>query len=501
MPQKKPIHIVWLKRDLRLMDHEPIKKALHPEIPTLFLYILEPIILNDPHYSERHFTFIKQSLLDLNEQLQAYHTRLFAVRGEAVPVFEQLAHQFQIKKVFSYQETGIGITFKRDLDLKKWFKDQEIPWLESVANGVQRGWRNRQHWKDTWVEFMNQPLDQPDFNECCVLGTEFLNRLEQHFEPLSYSFKPIPGMQQGGSSIGLKYLDSFLEDRITGYNTYYSKPLNSRKHSSRLSPYIAWGCLSVRMVVKKAAQLSSKKSRDRALNSFLSRLRWQAHFIQKFEMEPELEFRSVHKAYRNLDKTSDPVLQKAWREGKTGFPMVDAAMRCLNATGFVNFRLRAMLASFFMHHLWQPWQDASVHLAQQFLDFEPGIHYPQLQMQAGETGINIVRVYSPVKNSLEHDPEALFLKKWLPELAHLPVPYIHEPWSMPPMEQQFLDFDIDRDYYERIVDISLSRKRAQDTLYGIQKSIEARKESRRIVAKHTNPQREIWPGGKDLNLS
>jgi deoxyribodipyrimidine photo-lyase len=501
MQEKSPIHIVWFKRDLRIIDHEPIKNALHPDIPVLFLYILEPIILNDAHYSERHFTFIKQSLIDLNEQLKQYQTKLFAVTGDALSTFETLNEMFDIKQVFSYQETGLGITFKRDLLLKKWFKEHHIDWHESVQNGVQRGLHNRRVWKDSWVTFMNQPLDRPDFNERCVYGVAFITALETSFELIDFAHEPQKQIQKGGTSTALKYFDSFLNDRIKGYNTHYSKPLTSRQHSSRLSPYIAWGNLSVRMVVKKAASTSTGKTKNRTLNSFLSRMRWQAHFIQKFEMEPAMEYRSVHKAYRSLGKISDPILQKAWREGYTGYPMVDAGMRCLNATGFVNFRIRAMLMSFFTHHLWQPWQDGSEHLSQQFLDFEPGIHYPQLQMQAGETGINIVRVYSPVKNSLEHDPEALFLKKWVPELAHLPLPYIHEPWTITAMEQQFYNFELGKDYPEAIVDVTLSRKRAQDTLYGIQKKVKHKKESKRIIAKHTNPNREIWPGGNELKFS
>ncbi len=502
MQEKNPIHIVWFKRDLRIIDHEPIKNALHPQIPTLFLYLLEPIILNDAHYSERHFTFIKQSLSDLNEQLAHYKTCLLSVEGSALEVFDSLNNLFDIRQVFSYQETGLGITFQRDIQMGAWFKTKNITWTESVQNGVQRGLRNRREWKDTWVDFMNQPLDQPDFNEKCVFGIGFINKLKKSFTTINLDVENDASMQPGGTSTALKYLDSFLTDRIDGYNIHYSKPLTSRKYSSRLSPYIAWGNLSVRMVIKKAAQpRSSSKVKNRVLDSFLSRLRWQAHFIQKFEMEPAMEYRSVHKAYRNLDKESDAIVQKAWREGKTGYPMVDAGMRCLNATGFVNFRIRALLMSFFTHHLWQPWQDGSVHLARQFLDFEPGIHYPQLQMQAGETGINIVRVYSPVKNSLEHDPEALFLKKWLPELAHLPLPYIHEPWKITAMEQQLYNFRIDRDYVERIVEVTLSRKRAQDTLYGIQKALKNEQESLRIIAKHTNPNREIWPGAREIKTS
>ncbi|MGB5982003.1 MAG: deoxyribodipyrimidine photo-lyase [Nonlabens sp.] len=495
---REQINIVWFKRDLRILDHEPLSLAAKSELPFLCIYILEPIIINDAHYSERHIHFIKESLQELRTELESKGAPFLIIQESAPEVFELLDHQFEIKNVFSYQETGLWITFQRDLTLKKCFNEKNINWHESVANGVFRGLKNRKTWKDGWIDFMNKPLQNPDLDHAYFVSKDKIVSFQSKLNILNLNTPRSEMFQKGGTRTALKYLNSFFKNRILEYNSQYSKPLTSRKHSSRLSPYLAWGNLSVRMVIKMAGQQTISSGKKRLYDSFLSRMRWQAHFIQKFEMEPEMEFRSVHSAYRNLDKQSDSQLQKAWREGKTGYPLVDAAMRCLNATGFVNFRLRALLVSFFTHHLWQPWQDCSEHLAQQFLDFEPGIHYPQLQMQAGETGINIVRVYSPIKNSLEHDPDAQFLKKWVPELANLPLPYIHEPWKMPPMEQQFLNFDIKRDYYEKIVEVSLSRKRTQDTLYGIQKSIKAKAESQRIVEKHTNPKRKVWVGSEGL---
>ena len=202
-------------------------------------------------------------------------------------------------------------------------------------------------------------------------------------------------------------------------------------------------------------------------------------------MECDMEFKSINKGYHKIIKTLNYKYIDAWEKGKTGIPLVDASMRCLVQTGYLNFRMRALVVSFFVHHLWQPWQACSAFLAKQFLDFEPGIHFPQIQMQAGETGINTLRIYNPVKNGLEHDPFGNFTKQWIPELRVLPEKLVHTPWNLTPLETEIYNFKIGYNYPTPIVDTEKSRKFASETLWQIQNKSTVQEESKRILKQHT----------------
>ena len=291
--------------------------------------------------------------------------------------------------------------------------------------------------------------------------------------------------QQGGENLAWRYLDSFLKERYVNYSKHISKPELSRKGCSRMSPYLAYGNVSMKMVYQYCVQHYQNSLNKRALSNFISRLHWHCHFMQKFEDECRMEFENVNRGYDAIVKIKNEGYIKAWQDGKTGVPLIDACMRCVVATGYLNFRMRAMVVSFFTFNLWQDWKDLHF-LARQFLDYEPGIHYPQLQMQAGVTGVNTIRIYNPIKNSQEHDTEGIFLKKWLPELKEIPANLIHEPWKLSSIEQQLYNCTIGVDYPFPIVDIEQTRKAASDIVWNIRKSNRVKQEGNRIVKKHVN---------------
>ncbi len=478
------MNIFWFKRDLRLIDNDGLRAAIDSGRPLLLIYLYEKTIWQDPHYTSRHLNFIKESLRDLKARCVGYSLKLHCIEAETLSFFQQLFDKFDIDSVFSTRETGLDVTYQRDIAFGKMCCSRNISWKEYQNNGVLRAIKNRDDWRNSWYEYMETPLaDLPDGIQTQP-PVETLEFLKTQFTKFKLE-TPEHAFQKGGRANYEIWRDSFFNERLAYYSDFISKPESSQYGCSRLSPYIAWGVCSVRELYQKARADQQKSPYKRQLSAFISRLRWQSHFIQKFESEPRMEFQAVNKGFLHLSQPLNEYFVKAWKTGKTGYPLVDASMRCVAASGYLNFRMRAMVTSFLTHHLFQHFTTGSVWLAGQFLDFEPGIHYGQFQMQAGLTGTNTVRVYNPVKNALDHDPEAIFIKKWVPELRELPIPLAIEPWKMTMMEAQLYHVELGTDYPHRIVDLKESRANALEKLYGFRKNSVAKSERLRILKKHT----------------
>ena len=212
--------------------------------------------------------------------------------------------------------------------------------------------------------------------------------------------------------------------------------------------------------------------------------------MQKFEDEPELEFSNMSPVYDGLRENEFNQRHfDSWCTAQTGYPMVDACMRALHQHSWINFRMRAMLVSFASYHLWLHWRPTAVYLARHFLDFEPGIHYSQFQMQSGTTGINAIRIYSPIKQAKDQDPTGKFIRHFVPELAAVPERNLAEPHKMSLAEQSKSGCQIGKDYPHPIVEHAAAYKVAKDRMFAVRKHASAREDADRVFRKHGSRKR------------
>lgn len=467
----KEIVVVWFKRDLRLSDHAPLQAAIDSGYPVLMVYCFEPSLLSLPESDDRHWRFAYEGIADVNHQLVEFNTRIYYFSEEVAHTFNELLCHFNIRAVYSHEETGLEVTYRRDQQFARWCKTKAIPWHEFRRDGLLRGAPNRKGWQQQWEQFMNAPCVTPQLSKLqpVSIPSQCLAQLNSDLPKMLTT--PEPSFLKGGPTLAARLLRSFVDERCYSYISHISRPAESQQSCSRLSPYMAHGNISAREVYQTAKQLKALNVHNlsKQADEFLSRIWWRCHYMQKLETDYRIEHSHINTGFDKLEKPYRADFFEAWSQGNTGFPMADASMRCLIQTGYLNFRMRAMLATFWSFTLWQDWRKGAEWLAKVFLDFEPGIHYPQFQMQAGMTGYHPLRIFSPIAQTEKYDTEGKFIYQWVPELRNVPAHLLARPWEIPPLEQQFYGCQIGIDYPMPIVDYQKATRAAKEKYWEFRK--------------------------------
>ena len=477
--------IVWFRYDLRLEDNQAFIEA------TKNGNVL-PIFIFDKNYykldtsSSFHLKFCEDSLKELNHSLKnLYNSKINIYYGDTTEILKNISKKFNISEIYSHHVFKNNYLSKIDGKISKFFKECNIQWYLFNQFGIQLGKRDRYRWSYNWNKFINQPVLEkrvncnfiidPDHNKNCAISTNFID------DKL---------IQEGGRKNAVKLLNSFLDNRSDNYQKEMSSPITGEKSCSRLSPYITYGNISLREIYRATKQKLNEDIsivKKKSLIAFKSRLAWHCHFIQKLYDEPEIEFKNLNSAFDGLREDDfNPYYYEAWKNGNTGYPFIDACMRYLKLNGWINFRMRAMLVSFASYQLWLDWKKTSKHMAKLFTDYEPGIHYSQFQMQSGTTGINSIRIYNPIKQSIDQDPDGYFIRKWVPELKNVQGKLIHEPWKMTYIDQKSISIELGKNYPLPIIENNKATKIAKDKIWKVKKSKEAKLLSSQILIKHAS---------------
>lgn len=434
--------------------HAAIARAAITGGEVLPLFVVEPALLAAPDTGALHLEMISAALGGLRTSLRDRGADLLVMEGALPALFDDLVANASVVSIDAEEETGVMWSYERDRAVRRWARDRGIPLQEHPHGGVVRrlGDRDRRI-AEVHRRLSTPPPAAPAAVPCGAAlqrwiattaiptraSWEAAARRAGRSAPLEW---PTGAVQRCDEAAARRTLASFLERRGDAYAAGISSPTTARSAASRLSVHLAWGTLTVRRAMGELAARrdairatpattdeasAERRQWARSLSAFESRLFWHDHFCQRLEDEPTMEVVPLNHAFEALPFDGNGNFE-AWITGRTGFPMVDASVRSLAATGYLNFRMRAMLVSAAVHLLHIDWRLVRDPMARMMADYLPGIHLSQLQMQAGLAGINTLRVYNPTKQLEDHDPECRFVHRWVPELRAFD-PAVIRRWS------------------------------------------------------------------------
>jgi deoxyribodipyrimidine photo-lyase len=455
--------IWWIRRDLRLSDNQALAAAMRQAEVVIPVFILDPKLLNSSRTSQARNNFLFDGLRLIDNNLRRRGSRLILRRGEPLEALHQLS-----------RETGAGSIFAQaDVSPYSRYRDGRVSseLLLTLTPGVTL------HPPGMIVKSDGTPY---------TIFTAFSRK----WHSLSYSGRPMPapewlssppqlasldvadlpksaplGIFQAGESEALQRLEAFVDSDI--YRYAESRDRMDLDSTSGLSPYFRFGMLSARQAVwaaQEAGARAQETARRKSVEAWLNELIWREFYAIILYYFPAVLRTAFRPALRRIRWHEDLPGFTAWTEGRTGYPVVDAAMRQLNAVGWMHNRARMIAASFLVKDLLVDWRLGERYFMQHLLDGDPASNNGGWQWTAG-TGTDATpyfRIFNPVLQGKKFDQHGAFIRRWVPELSRVPAAFIHTPWAMPEGVQAQTGCRIGKDYPAPIVDHAMARQNALD---------------------------------------
>lgn len=461
--------LVWFRRDLRDFDHAALYHALKTSSQVFCIFVFDTEILDLlVNKQDRRVEFIWESVKELKAALQANGGDLIVIHGKARELIPMYALQANIHAVFSnrdYEPSAVvrdaevaaklaqnNIEFHSFKDQVLFEKDEVLS-LSNKPYSVFTPYKNAHLKKLDDFYLKPYPVDSYIHNYAKVAPSNLINLESMGFVRTNLADMRLPTGMSGGAQLFADF-----EERMHQYKDARNFP--AVKGVSYLSVHLRFGTVSVRHLARQARNHANAGSQ-----TWLSELIWRDFYFQILHHHPQVAAGKAYKAeFENLPFPNDIALFKAWCEGKTGYPLIDAAMRQINSTGFMHNRLRMVVASFLVKDLLIDWRWGERYFAEHLIDFDLSANNGGWQW-AASTGCDAqpwFRIFNPITQSEKFDPAGEFIRKYVPELANCSDKEIHSPWQMSSLMQQLCNVVIGKDYPTPIVDHATQRVLALD---------------------------------------
>jgi deoxyribodipyrimidine photo-lyase len=458
-------NLCWIRRDLRTDDHKALAESLNSEGETYVVFIFDKFIIDKLPADDRRITFIIESLQEIEKKLNQFNSSLIIAYGNPIEEIEKIVHKLKINKLFLNRDYE-PYAKKRDLEVKKVmnklgvevfdFKDHVFYEKHEVVTDKREIYKVFTPYKNKWLtKFENEEKIVPNYS--CNLkklapNLDHPQNFNLWFEKIHKN--PTENFLKGGEIVAHKRLTEFYQ-YINDYKI--SRDYPSLEKTSNMSPYIRMGNVSVRKIIKDVINFKSEGA-----TIYLSEIIWREFYQVILDVYPKVEKNCFKLEYDQLVYDNNMEYFEKWKEGNTGYPIVDAAMRCLNATGMMHNRLRMVVASFLTKTLLVDWRLGEEYFAIKLLDFDLAANNGGWQWSAS-TGVDAqpyFRIFNPYNQSEKFDENGDFIKMWCPELREFSSKLIHFPHEADIVEQARANCQIGKDYPHPIVAYKVQKEKA-----------------------------------------